>query len=56
MILDKYIDLSTIKGHINDYKVIDNCPLDINLDIYNPDKVLNLWKKNVILIEQRSKR
>lgn len=61
MTLEKYADLSKIKGHnkkylqslfkryinfckenlkISDYKVIDGCPLDINLDIYNPDNVL----------------
>ena len=45
MTLDKYIDLSTIKGHINDYKVIDNCPLDLNLDIYNPDTVLKFMEE-----------
>lgn len=66
MTLDKYIDLSTIKGHnkkylkslfkkyldyckeninISDYKVIDNCPLDLNLDIYNPDNVLKFMSE-----------
>ena len=64
--LDKYVDLSTIKGHnkrylktlfkkyidyckenlnLSDYKVIDGCPLDLNLDIYNPDNALKFMKE-----------
>lgn len=61
MTLEKYAELSTIKGHnkkylkglfkryinyckenlkISDYKVIDECPLDLDLNIYNPDNVI----------------
>lgn len=61
MTLEKYAELSTIKGHnkkylkglfqryinyckenlkFSDYKVIEGCPLDLELNIYNPDNVL----------------
>ena len=64
--LDKYVDLSPIKGHnkrylktlfkkyiyyckenlnLSDYKVIDGCPLDLNLDIYNPDNTLKFMEE-----------
>ena len=64
--LQKYVDLSTIKGHnkkylknlfrkyldfckenlkLSDYKVIDGCPLNLNLDIYNPDNALKFFQE-----------
>ena len=64
--LEKYIDLSTIRGHnknylknlfrkyinyckenlkLSDYRTIDGCPLDLNLDIYNPDNALKFFKE-----------
>lgn len=61
MTLERYIDLSPIKGHnkkylkgllkryiefckenikITNYKVVNDCPLDFDLDIYNQDNAL----------------
>ena len=46
MTLEKYIELSTIKGHNKKYlksllnQYLDKYPLDLNMDIYNSDKLL----------------
>ena len=41
----KYLDFCKESININDYKVIYNCPLDLNLDIYNPDNVLKFMEE-----------
>ena len=41
----KYVDSFKKDLHYTDYKCIDGCPLDLNLDIYNPDNVLRFMKE-----------
>lgn len=41
----KYLDFCKKDLHYTDYKCIDGCPLDLNLDIYNPDNVIRFMKE-----------
>jgi integrase len=40
----KYTDYCKKDLNISDFKTIDGCPLDLNLDIYNPDNVIRFMK------------
>ena len=41
----RYIDFCQENLKITDFKVIDGCPLDLNLDIYNPDNALKFMNE-----------
>lgn len=41
----KYINYCKQNLKFSDYKVIDSCLLDINLDIYNPDNALKIFQE-----------
>lgn len=40
----RYIEYCEKDLNFNDFKIIDNCPLDLNLDIYNPDNVIKFMR------------
>ena len=44
-LLKRYIDYCTKDLNYTDFQTIDGCPLDLNLDIYNPDNVIRFMNE-----------
>ena len=44
-LFNKYVEYCRKDLNYSDYQVIDNCPLDLNFDIYNPDNVIKFMNE-----------